>query len=186
MHVGLVMFRADEDRRSFELPKDVTVVGRREDCDLRIPLNDVSRKHCRLVKDEEHDELLLEDLGSSNGTYVNGQRVRDATLEPGDSIQIGSVLFVVQIDGDPPLDQLRPVVAVGENADSGADNGVAPVKPEPATDRGDRPFDPMDALTEPADVNEESGLEFDVAELLEEQDVAEPDDAERARSDRDA
>lgn len=50
MQVVLVMFRADDQRRSFALPRQITVIGRREDCDLRIPLGDVSRKHCRLIQ----------------------------------------------------------------------------------------------------------------------------------------
>ncbi len=107
MQVVLVMFRADGERRSFSLPREMTVIGRREDCDLRIPLGDVSRKHCRLV--QEGGTLRLEDLGSSNGTYHNGQRVQEAIISPGDTIQIGPVVFVAQIDGMPPDDALQPL-----------------------------------------------------------------------------
>jgi len=103
------MFRSDGDRRSFSLTRDITVIGRREDCDLRIPLGDVSRKHCRLVRDG--DSLRLEDLGSSNGTYHNGQRVQEAILSPGDSIQVGPLVFVLQIDGVPADEELAPVDA---------------------------------------------------------------------------
>src|ERR1700761_4907448 len=99
MQVVLVMFRADGERRSFSVVRDMTVVGRREDCDLRIPLGEVSRKHCRLIKDG--DTMKLEDLGSSNGTFHNGDRVRDAPLGAGDSVKVGPVPFRVQIDGVP-------------------------------------------------------------------------------------
>src|SRR5262245_42368052 len=75
MQAVLVMFRSDGERRSFSIARDMTVIGRREDCDLRIPLGDVSRKHCRLVRDG--DMLKVEDLGSSNGTYLNGRRVQE-------------------------------------------------------------------------------------------------------------
>ena len=101
------MFRSDGERRSFSIARDMTVIGRREDCDLRIPLGEVSRKHCRLVRDG--DTLQLEDLGSSNGTFLNGQRVQEAMLSPGDSIQVGPVVFVLQIDGVPADDELSPV-----------------------------------------------------------------------------
>lgn len=111
MQAVLVMFRSDGDRRSFSLTRDITVIGRREDCDLRIPLGEISRKHCRLVRDG--DSLHLEDLGSSNGTYHNGQRVQEAILSPGDSIQVGPLVFVLQIDGVPPEDELAPVIAAG-------------------------------------------------------------------------
>ena len=101
------MFRSDGERRSFSMARDMTVVGRREDCDLRIPLGEVSRKHCRIVRDG--DSLKLEDLGSSNGTFLNGQRVQEALLSPGDTIQVGPVVFVLQIDGQPSDEELQPV-----------------------------------------------------------------------------
>ena len=87
MHVALFMFTADGQRRRFPLQRDITVIGRREDCDLRIPLTEVSRKHCRLVQDT--NGLRLEDLGSSNGTFHNGNRVRETVVEPGDRVQVG-------------------------------------------------------------------------------------------------
>lgn len=106
MEVVLVMFRADGERRSFPLTRDVTVIGRREDCDLRIPLTEVSRKHCRLVRSGEN--VRLEDLGSSNGTYHNGSRIQECIMQPGDQLQIGPVVFTVQIDGFPPEDAIEP------------------------------------------------------------------------------
>lgn len=116
------MFRSDGERRSFSVVRDMTVIGRREDCDLRIPLGEVSRKHCRVVRDG--DTLRLEDLGSSNGTYLNGMRVeREAVLNPGDSIQVGPVVFVLQIDGFPADDELRPIT-IGTAGAAAADGEV--------------------------------------------------------------
>src|SRR3954467_13082098 len=109
MDVVLVMFRGDGDRRSFSIARDVTIIGRREDCDFRIPLGEISRKHCRITKDGE--VLRVEDLGSSNGTYHNGTRIQTAELTPGDTLQVGSVAFVVQIDGQPTEDEMQPVTA---------------------------------------------------------------------------
>jgi pSer/pThr/pTyr-binding forkhead associated (FHA) protein len=111
MQVVLVMFRADGERRSFSITREVTIVGRREDCDLRIPLGDVSRKHCRFVKDDE--AVQLEDLESSNGTFHNGEKIKTAMLSPGDTVQIGPVTFLVQIDGVPADDQLQPAAPGG-------------------------------------------------------------------------
>src|SRR5918998_1271703 len=114
MQAVLVMFRSDGERRSFSVTRDITVVGRREDCDLRIPLGEVSRKHCRMVRDG--DTLRLEDLGSSNGTFLNGTRVeREAVLNAGDSIQVGPVVFVLQVEGVP---------ADGANGSHGANGGA--------------------------------------------------------------
>jgi pSer/pThr/pTyr-binding forkhead associated (FHA) protein len=107
MQAVLVMFRSDGERRSFSIARDMTVIGRREDCDLRIPLGEVSRKHCRLIRDG--DVMKIEDLGSSNGTFLNAHRVQEALLSPGDSIQVGPVVFVLQVDGVPADDELSPV-----------------------------------------------------------------------------
>jgi predicted component of type VI protein secretion system len=119
MQAVLVMFRSDGERRSFSITRSITVIGRREDCDLRIPLGDVSRKHCRMVR--EDGSLRLEDLGSSNGTFHNGVRVeKDAVLQAGDSIQIGPVVFVLQLDGVPADEELHPITN-----DSAAPHGYA-------------------------------------------------------------
>jgi len=106
MQVVLAMFRADGERRSFSIFRDMTVIGRREDCDLRIPLGEVSRKHCRIIKDG--DTIRLEDLGSSNGTFHNNERVQEAIIGPGDAIRVGPVTFLVQIDGVPSDEELVP------------------------------------------------------------------------------
>ena len=155
MQVVLVMFRPEGDRRSFSITRHTTVVGRREDCDFRIPLGEISRKHCRLTKDD--DALRIEDLGSSNGTYHNGERVQEATLGPGDTLQIGSVVFVVQIDGVPADDELQPVTAptaTGREAHSvetapmnGDEMPTSPGEREHAeATTGDGEFDPMSIL----------------------------------------
>ena len=114
MQVALVMFRGEGEKRAFPLSRSIMVIGRREDCDLRIPLGDVSRKHCRLMIE---DELKLQDLGSSNGTYVNGQRVQETALNPGDVIRVGPVTFVVQINGEPPEDEIH-LPEVNPNTDT--------------------------------------------------------------------
>jgi pSer/pThr/pTyr-binding forkhead associated (FHA) protein len=146
MQVVLAMFRSDGDRRSFSLHKEQTVIGRREDCDLRIPLGEISRKHCRVV--QQGEELRVEDLGSSNGTYHNGQRVQEAIIQPGDTIQIGSIAFVVQIDGSPSDDDLQPVVAAttpvtADGSGVPVENGNGDGEAAPADGED---FDPMAVL----------------------------------------
>lgn len=100
MDVRLVMFKENGERKAFSLSGEKAIIGRQEDCDLRIPLGVVSRRHCELILGQ--DELVLRDLGSSNGTYVNNQRVIDETkIKPGDHLVVGPVVFTVQIDGKP-------------------------------------------------------------------------------------
>jgi pSer/pThr/pTyr-binding forkhead associated (FHA) protein len=158
MGVVLVMFRPDGQRRSFSVTRDMTVIGRREDCDLRIPLGDVSRKHCRLIL--EGESVRVEDLGSSNGTYRNGERVQQAELSAGDTLQIGPVVFVLQVDGFPADEDLTPVTIQSSAAETNtpaaaaaaaaSEDGEDVVDLETTTTGGDDvapgEFDPMEAL----------------------------------------
>lgn len=163
MQVVLVMFRSDGGRKSFSVTRDIVVVGRREDCDLRIPLGEVSRKHCRFVKDG--DTIRVEDLGSSNGTYLNGERVQESAVNAGDTVQVGPVMFVVQLDGSPAEDVMRPTARTVPDAPADA----ATMAPATTGDVADGEFDPMAAL-ESAD---QSGFEF----TLDENTEATPEDS---------
>ncbi len=133
MQVVLVTFKADGERRSFSLPRTITVIGRREDCDLRIPLGEVSRKHCRFIIDK--DALRLEDLGSSNGTFHNGTRVQEAVIGAGDTVQVGPVIFVIQIDGQPADEDIQPAgspVSAHDTSIAAAPTGEAAPDEQPA------------------------------------------------------
>jgi hypothetical protein len=158
MQVVLVMFRPDGERRSFSVVRDMTVIGRREDCDLRIPLGDVSRKHCRLIKDG--DVIRVEDLGSSNGTYRNGTRVQQSELTAGDTLQVGPVVFVLQVDGVPADEDLQPVTGAAAAAAGAGDDDDLEVLDEAGGGGGPKEFDPMEALN----AEEGSGFEFQLEE----------------------
>jgi len=99
MDVNLVLIRKNGSQKSFPLPSQVTVIGRRHDCDLWIPLASVSKRHCQLSYSE--GVLKIRDLGSHNGTILNGSPVEKAVVKAGDSIKIGPLTFVLQIDGKP-------------------------------------------------------------------------------------
>jgi pSer/pThr/pTyr-binding forkhead associated (FHA) protein len=81
-----------------DLVKDLTVVGRDEDCDLRLDHKSVSKLHCVIVKTD--GLLLIRDLGSTNGTRVNGQRVRRAALLPNDTLSVANLKFQVKFGAD--------------------------------------------------------------------------------------
>ena len=74
-------------------------IGRDQECDLYIPDMTVSRLHARLVREAEGWSLT--DLGSTNGTRLNGWRVRTAVpVRAGDQILFGSAVFIVQPDNE--------------------------------------------------------------------------------------
>ena len=75
------------------LPGSIKTVGRATQADFIVEAALVSRLHCRLSAGAT--ELEVVDLDSTNGTYVNGQRVERAALKAGDTLGVGKVLFVV-------------------------------------------------------------------------------------------
>jgi pSer/pThr/pTyr-binding forkhead associated (FHA) protein len=83
------------------ITKDVTVVGRREFCDIQIDHPSLSKRHCVLVKTE--GLLVIRDLATTNGTKVKGQKIRWAALLPDDKIALGSVKFRVFLGPDNAL-----------------------------------------------------------------------------------
>lgn len=83
-----------------EIVKDLTIVGRKEECDVCLNHKSVSKMHCVIVKTD--GLLLLRDLGSTNGTRVNGQRVRRAALLPNDQLSIAGYKFKVHFGGELP------------------------------------------------------------------------------------
>ncbi|MCG8592670.1 MAG: FHA domain-containing protein [Proteobacteria bacterium] len=82
---------ADVGRKVF-LHGRVITLGSLSENDIVIPSDAASRRHARIVQDP--DEVKLEDLDSSNGTFVNGNAIRRARLHPGDRIRIGDVELV--------------------------------------------------------------------------------------------
>ena len=122
MKVNLVLFKKNGTTKSFPLPSAVTVIGRRQDCDLCIPLMIISRKHCELNQDQ--GQLTIRDLGSRNGTLVNGLQIENSPLDAGDRINIGPLTFAVQIDGVPANDSadLLPPKHVAESKNVSADD----------------------------------------------------------------
>jgi len=160
MDVKLVMFKRNGQRKDFPLKNAVTVIGRGEECDLRVPILSVSRRHCELRMSKRH--VTVKDLASSNGTYVNNKRVNEATLKPGDRLVVGPIVFTIQVDGKP--EQIRPVKTKGQlmaeagqpgieaiagaGADSVSEGTGAPVEElaisMPA--EGEQEIDPISAL----------------------------------------
>lgn len=86
---------------SIDLTKPNILVGRHSSADLRLPLADVSRKHCRLVCTDGSWKIF--DMDSLNGVFVNEQQVREAVLQNGDRLRLGSFIFEVSLALDVTL-----------------------------------------------------------------------------------
>jgi pSer/pThr/pTyr-binding forkhead associated (FHA) protein len=90
-----------------ELNQPALLVGRHSEADVRLPLPDVSRRHCRFVFAD--GRWQVHDLSSLNGTFVNDQPVQQAALHHHDVVRIGGFTFEVDFpeaapdDGEPPV-----------------------------------------------------------------------------------
>lgn len=94
---------------SILITRDVTIVGRgRNLCDVLIQQNSISKLQCLIAKTD--GLLFIRDLGSTNGTKVNGQRVTRGALLPGDELAFASVKFRVHLGPSVPGEEghLRP------------------------------------------------------------------------------
>src|SRR5437667_2861174 len=114
-----------------DVGKEMTLIGRQNECDVKLDHKSVSKMHCVLVKTD--GLLLLRDLGSTNGTRVNGTRVRRAALLPNDKLSVANFHFRVmfgaalaaleQTDATQRIDakEMQQALAAQPMADSAAD-----------------------------------------------------------------
>lgn len=88
----------DNGDPAIPIVRDVTVVGRRDYCDVVINHHSLSKRHCVLVKTD--GLLVIRDLATTNGTKVKGQKVRWAALLPDDRISLGAYKMRVYLGPD--------------------------------------------------------------------------------------
>ena len=101
-----------------EVVKEMILVGRQAECDIVLDHKGVSKLHCVLIKTD--GLLILRDLGSTNGTRVNGTRVRRAALLPNDKISFASFQYKVH------LGPSEVPIPVGENTEAIALDEISP------------------------------------------------------------
>jgi diguanylate cyclase (GGDEF)-like protein len=77
--------------RRFALTRNEVVLGRGSDCDIQVDRDSVSRRHARVFR--SGDQWIVEDLGSTNGSYVNDVPVQKSALRDSDFVKIGAAIF---------------------------------------------------------------------------------------------
>ncbi len=91
---GLVEFgEGNKQQRSILLPERDLTVGRAAEADISIPSGSVSKSHARVTF--EQGQMVVEDLGSTNGTYLNGARIHSSVVADGDLLQFANAIFKV-------------------------------------------------------------------------------------------
>ncbi len=121
MRAKLTVLRGSNKGKSILVAKPQYIMGRGESCNLRLNHELISRKHCAFVI--HSDRITLRDLGSRNGTMLNGVRLSSETeIKTGDKIEFGPLVFAVQIvDQDGKLIETAPAATSGQakTGDSG-------------------------------------------------------------------
>ena len=97
-----------------------TVIGRAPECGIPVPVDEISRRHVELKPTT--DGLSVEDLGSANGTYVNGQRVQKGFMKPGDELRLDAVRFILVAPGQEVASTRKPETT-GTTASSSVGGG---------------------------------------------------------------
>lgn len=125
MDFQLVILRGRSASTALKLGDDVTTAGRGEDCQLRIKSAQVSRRHCQFF--EKNGMLLVKDLGSSNGTFLNGKKIEgQRVLEPGDELGIGPVKLRVEKAGQPVSGKTAVPAAGSKPGDTAVPTKISP------------------------------------------------------------
>ncbi len=92
----LVRMNGPQQDRRIELAGPVCVIGRDPSTSVRLEEESISKQHARLT--QNGDSFQIEDLESSNGTFVNGRRIRDRVeIKPGDLLRVGSVILKLEV-----------------------------------------------------------------------------------------
>jgi pSer/pThr/pTyr-binding forkhead associated (FHA) protein len=93
VHGVLVVLTGDFQGTEHPLAKDETMIGRNPTTDITLLDEGISREHALILRDDSTLSFTIEDLQSTNGTKVNGKRVRSAVLANGDAIEVGHTRF---------------------------------------------------------------------------------------------
>jgi predicted component of type VI protein secretion system len=114
----------------FSLDKECVTIGRKPDNDIELNNLSVSGHHAQIIT--ILNESFLEDLNSTNGTFVNAKLIRKFALRNGDVIRIGEhqLKYVNELAADNPTNDFEKTMILGSTADSVGVNGVVPPSDE--------------------------------------------------------
>jgi hypothetical protein len=105
------------------------IVGRSSELDMVLVEDMVSRRHARIACG---DQIVIEDLGSTNGTFVNGEKIKKATLKEGDRVLIGtSILKVVSTDPGAPMPRRQDLQSAAQRGQTRSMTGAIDEIPLP-------------------------------------------------------
>lgn len=95
----LVICNGDLEGTNHVLSADETLIGRNPSTQIRLADESISREHAFVSYDEFEDSWVIEDLQSTNGTKLNGKRIRSASLSDGDLVEVGQTKLKFVLKG---------------------------------------------------------------------------------------
>ena len=110
----LVVLSAGFNGRTHELNVDTTTIGRVEDNTFQITDPSVSSHHCEIIL--RGGEVVIKDLGSTNGSFINGEKISESVLKPGQTLRLGQIELQLLTEGMPVPPPRAPAPAPGGSA----------------------------------------------------------------------
>jgi predicted component of type VI protein secretion system len=120
------------------LVRPVLLIGRHPDCDIALQLPQISRRHCCVAQASER--LVIRDLGSQNGIRINGRRVDEQHLRPGDEVAIAHLLYRLEVVPDVVAARPSPPASTQQQAQA----PPVPAAPLDPPSLPELPIDPND------------------------------------------
>lgn len=156
----VILVRVTKNGKTIEVPlaHERTLVGRLDDCHIRVPIAGISRKHCEIAVAD--GSIVITDLGSSNGTYVNQDKVSSQPLSAGDLISFAGLVFVVKVNGEPGDIDAKMMFEDGL-PDEPVSDGAIKNAPAPIKSMSVAKDDSVDISSKIGDMDDSSMMDFE-------------------------
>jgi len=140
----LVVLSAGFNGRTHDLNVDKTTIGRVEDNTFQIADPSVSSHHCEIVL--RGTDVVIHDLGSTNGSFINGEKISESVLKPGQTLKLGQIELQLVPDGA-PMPAMKPAAAP-------AASSPAPAAPAPVPSQQKQKMDSTMVVPRGVNLNE--------------------------------
>ena len=128
----LVVLTQSMAGRSYDLATERTTVGRVEDNSFQIAEPSVSSRHCEILL--QGGDIVIKDLNSTNGTFINGEKISEGVLKPGQTLRLGNVELKLDVPGAPSAPASPPPATAASGTSAApvpATSATTPPKKEP-------------------------------------------------------
>jgi pSer/pThr/pTyr-binding forkhead associated (FHA) protein len=147
----LVVLSAGLNGRTHELNVDKTTIGRVDDNTFQIADPSVSSHHCEVLL--RGSDVFIKDLNSTNGSFINGEKIGESVLNPGQTLRLGQIELQLLTEGM-PIPAAKPAPSPTPSAPAPAGSPAAPSAPAPAPAGQSRKLDSTMVVPRGVNLNE--------------------------------